>query len=122
MKAGIIPTNFESSWFGIIDRLRENRSQLSSKCYVIYAIILELIQASTDEAQPKGAIRFGQLMQELKKDKLCYRLFSGDLEEIKMLCSPLCELNLLVCYYCLEMKATTTILGLFLIATISWLK
>ena len=79
-----------------LDRLRENRPQLSSKCYVIYAIILELVQATTDEAQPKGAIRFGQLMQELKKDKLCYRLFSGDLEEIKMLCNPLRELNLLL--------------------------
>ena len=91
-------TNWNLRWTisAELDRLRENRPQLSSKCYVIYAIILELIQASTDEAQPKGAIRFGKLMQELKKDKLCYRLFSGDLKEIKMLCNPLRELNLLL--------------------------
>ena len=72
-------------------RLRINRSQLPTKCYMLYAII-ECICQKVNE----GALRVGDILAELHSDKLHCKIFSQNVDEVLELCNSLSQLNLLV--------------------------
>ena len=72
-------------------RLRINRSQLPTKCYLLYAIIKRICQTINE-----GALKVGDILAELHSDKLHCKMFSKSVDEVLELCDVLSQFNLLV--------------------------
>ena len=87
-------------------RIRDTRLPIPSKSYILYAIIEEMCHtssvdevqeaASVDQHRSKNAITIGDLLQELRTEKLHCKVFDGTMDEIITLCEPLVQLNLLL--------------------------
>ena len=72
-------------------RLRIHRTQLPTKCYILYAIIEQICQKVNE-----GALRVGDIISELHSDKLHCKIFGQSVDEVLELCNSLSQLNLLV--------------------------
>ena len=75
----------------VFQRLRVNRPQLPTKCYLLYTIIKQLYQPKNE-----GAVQVNDLLAELCSDHLHCKMFNNSVDEVLELCRPLSELNLLV--------------------------
>ena len=84
------------------ERIRQTRSPLPSKCYILHAIVLDLVSKTPDSIK---AVRLSGLVEELSTPKIHCQLFHGTVEELLILCSQLDKLNLLLVLrnkYCVD--------------------
>ena len=82
---------FRSSLSAEFQRLRINRSQLPTKCYLLYTIIKQVCQTINE-----SALNVCDILAELHSDKLHCEMFSKTVDEVLELCDVLSQLNLLV--------------------------
>ena len=75
------------------ERIRQSRKPLPSKTYILYAVIMDLINNKSDHVK---AVTVAELLQELHTPKQHCQLFHGTEEEVFSLCEHLDQLNLLL--------------------------